>query len=149
MKNLQKIKIFNMKKYMFYSKKINLGLLFMTLAYPVFSFKNPHDLYDFSGPKTSGSWMIVNDGVVGEVFESHLSHSSDGTLLFQGNVSLDFGDVFASVRSGLKSFRSYNYDGVLILAKGDGQTYQHRLRQEEQFDGVAFFKILRQLQRNG
>ena len=40
------------KKYMFYSKKINLGLLFMTLAYPVFSFQNPLDLYDFSGPKT-------------------------------------------------------------------------------------------------
>ena len=58
------------KKYIFYSKKINLGLLFMTLAYPVFSFQNPLDLYDFSGSKTSGSWKIVNDGVVGGVSES-------------------------------------------------------------------------------
>ena len=35
--------------------------------------------------------MIVNDGVVGEVSESHLSQGSDGTLLFQGNGSLIFG----------------------------------------------------------
>ena len=86
MKNLQKIKILNMKKYMFYSKKINLSLLFMTLAYPVFSFQNPLDLYDFSGPQTSGSWVIINDGVMGGVSESQLSLSSDGTLLFQRNV---------------------------------------------------------------
>ena len=113
---------------MFYSKKINLGLLFMTLAYPVFSFQNPLDLYDFSGPKFSGSWMIVNDCVMGGVSESHLSHSSDGTLLFQQNVSLDFAGVFASVRSVFRSFKAHNYYGVLILVKGDGQTYQYRLR---------------------
>ena len=77
---------------------------------------------------------------MGGVSESHLSHSSDGTLLFQENVSLDFGGVFASVRSVFKSFKAHNYDGVLILVIGDGQTYQYRLRQEEQFDGVAFFK---------
>ena len=100
---------------MFYSKKINLGLLFMTLAYPVFSFQDPLNLYDFSGPKTSGSWMIVNDGVMGGVSESHLSLTSDGILLFQGNVSLDFGGGFASVRSVFKSFNAYNYDGILFL----------------------------------
>lgn len=125
---------------MFYSKKFNLGLLFMTLAYPVFSFQNPLDLYDFREPRTSGSWMIVNDGVMGGVSESKLSLSSDGTLLFQGNVSLDFGGGFASVRSVFKSFNAQNYNGILILVKGDGQTYQLRLRQGEQFDGVAFFQ---------
>ncbi len=85
---------------------------------------------------------------MGGVSESHLSHSSDGTLLFQGNVSLDFGGVFASVRSVFKSFKAHNYDGILILVKGEGQTYRYRLRQEEQLGGVDFFNILRQLQRN-
>ena len=79
------------EKNMVFSIKIKLSLLFMTLAYPVFSFQNPLDLYDFREPGTSGSWMIVNDGVMGGVSESQLSRSSDGTLLFQGNVSLDFG----------------------------------------------------------
>ncbi len=100
---------------MFYSKKINLGLLFMTLAYPVFSFQNPLDLYDFSGPQTSGNWMIVYDVVMGGVSECQLSLGSDETLLFQGNVSLDFGGGFASVRSVFKSFNAYNYDGILFL----------------------------------
>ena len=105
----------NMKKYMFCSKTINLGLLFMTLAYPVFSFQNPLDLYDFSGSQTSGSWMIVNDGVMGGVSESQLSLSSDEIILFHGDVSLDFGGGFASVRSVFKSFNAYNYDGILFL----------------------------------
>ena len=112
----------------------------MTHAYPVFSVQNPLDLYDFSGSQTSGSWMIVNDGVMGGVSESQLSLNSDEIILFHGNVSLDFGGGFAPMRSVFKSFNAYNYDGILILVKGDGQTYQLRLRQEEQFDGVAFFQ---------
>ena len=44
------------------------------------------------------------------------------------------------MRSVFKSFNVHNFDGILIFVKGDGQTYQHRLRQEEQFDGVAFFQ---------
>ena len=59
--------------------------------------------------------MIVYDVVMGGVSECQLSLSSDETLLFQGNVSLDFGGGFASVRSVFKSFNAYNYDGILFL----------------------------------
>ena len=59
--------------------------------------------------------MIVYDVVMGGVSECQLSLSSDETLLFQGNVSLDFGGRFASVRSVFKSFNAYNYDGILFL----------------------------------
>ena len=38
--------------------------------------------------------------------------------------------------------RSKNYDGILTIVKCNWQTYQLRLRQQEQFDGVAFFKYL-------
>ena len=112
----------------------------MTLGYPVFSFQNPLDLYDFREPRTSGGWMIVNDGVMGGVSESHISLSSDGKLLFQGKVSLNFGGGFASVRSVFRNLNAENYDGIPILVKGDGQTYQLRLRQREEFDEVAFFQ---------
>ena len=112
----------------------------MTLAYPVFSFQNPLDLYDFREPRTSGSWMIVNDRVMGGVTESQLSRSSDGTLLFQGNVSLDLWGGFASVRYIFRTLNAENYNGILINIKGDGQIYQLRLRQQEQFDGVVFFQ---------
>ncbi len=88
---------------MFQSLKIYLSILAMTFAYPAFSFQNPLDLYDFSASKSSGSWMIVNDGVMGGVSRSQLSLSSTGTLLFQGNVSLNYGGGFASVRSVFKT----------------------------------------------
>ena len=74
------------------------------------------------------------------VSESKLSHSSDGTILFQGNVFLDFSGGFASVRSIFRTLNAENYDGILILLKCDGQTYQLRLHEQEQFDGVAFFQ---------
>ena len=125
---------------MFQSLKIYLSILAMTFAYPAFSFQNPLDLYDFSASKSSGSWMIVNDGVMGGVSRSQLSLSSTGTLLFQGNVSLDYGGGFASVRSVFKTVDAGNFNGILIMVKGDGKTYQLRVRQQKQFDGVAFFQ---------
>ena len=72
---------------MFQSLKDYLSILFMIVAYPVFSFQNPLDLYDFSASETSGSWIIANDGVMGGVSRSQLSLRSTGTLLFQGSVS--------------------------------------------------------------
>ena len=51
-----------MKKFMFYSTRINLSFLFINLAYPGFSLQSLMDLYDFREPRTSGSSMIVNDG---------------------------------------------------------------------------------------
>ena len=44
------------------------------------------------------------------------------------------------MRSVYKSFNAQNYDRIQIPLKGDGQTYQLRLRQQEKFDGVAFFQ---------
>ena len=44
------------------------------------------------------------------------------------------------MRSIFRTLNAENYDGILILTKGDGQIYQLRLRQQEQFDGVVFFQ---------
>ncbi len=71
---------------MFQSLKIYLSVLAITFAYPAFSFQNSLNLYDFSASKSSGSWIIVNDVVMGGVSRSQLSLSSTGTLLFKGNI---------------------------------------------------------------
>ena len=93
-----------------------------------------------SGKHGLTNWLIVIDVVMGGVSESHLSLSSDGTLMFQGNDSVDFGGGFASVRSVFRTLNPENYDGTLILVQSDGQTFQLRRRQHEQFDGIAFFQ---------
>ena len=125
---------------MFQSLKIYLSVLAITFAYPAFSFQNPLNLYDFSASKSSGSWIIVNDVVMGGVSRSQLSLSSTGTLLFEGNISLDYGGGFASVRSVFNTLDEENLNGILIMVKGDGKTYQLLVRQQKQFDGVAFFQ---------
>ncbi|RZO47159.1 MAG: hypothetical protein EVA80_02200 [Proteobacteria bacterium] len=84
--------------------------------------------------------MIVNDVVMGGVSRSQLSLSSTGTLLFEGNISLDYGGGFASVRSVFNTLDEENLNGILIMVKGDGKTYQLLVRQQKQFDGVAFFQ---------
>ena len=44
------------------------------------------------------------------------------------------------MRSIFGTVDAENYHGILIFLKGDGQTYQLRLPQQEQFDGVAFYQ---------
>ncbi len=59
-------------------------------------------------------------------------------LLFNGNVSLDYGGGFASVRSSYENWKIGKFDGFIIKVWGDGKTYQFRCRMGNIFDGVAY-----------
>ena len=98
------------------------------------------DIYDFNSPETAGSWMIVNDGVMGGVSQSRLSLDEKGALVFEGKVSLDYGGGFASVRSIVNQLDAEKYQGIFLKIRGDGNKYQLRLRQTSRVDGAAFYQ---------
>ena len=98
------------------------------------------DIYDFNRPETSGSWMIVNDGVMGGVSQSRLSLDEQGALVFEGRVSLDYGGGFASVRLIVNQLDAQKYQGIFLKIRGDGNKYQLRLRQTSRVDGAAFYQ---------
>ena len=95
-------------------------------------------IVSFVEPINSFEWMVVNDNVMGGVSRSRVSINPDGYMLFKGNVSLEYGGGFASVRSSYENWEIGNFDGFVIKVWGDGKSYQFRCRMGNNFDGVAY-----------
>ncbi|MBD3307813.1 CIA30 family protein [candidate division KSB3 bacterium] len=89
-------------------------------------------------PEEVQRWRIINDGVMGGISQSELLMTSAGTAIFRGEVSLENSGGFASVRTMSTDFHLEGYEGLIVRLKGDGQTYQLRLRTDDAFDGIAY-----------
>ena len=81
-------------------------------------------------------WYVVNDSVMGGISNSQVLQN-DGNLVFTGNVSLANNGGFASIRT-LLDVKNQNITKIVLRVKGDGQTYQLRLRTNEYMDGAAY-----------
>lgn len=98
---------------------------------------NNEVLVEFTLPD-EGKWQAVNDGVMGGVSRSQLRVSDQATGVFTGELSLANNGGFASVRAVVGPWDLSGCDGLEIRVKGDGRTYQLRLRTDSRFDGVAY-----------
>jgi len=87
-------------------------------------------------PLSLEPWRVVNDGVMGGVSSSRMVKTENG-LRFQGELSLENNGGFASVRRVVDDDLSGS-GRVRLEVRGDGRTYQFRLRQSGRFDGVAW-----------
>ena len=116
---------------------------FVRLANPELPNSNNRELFDFSEPDRDllNAWMAVNDGVMGGVSESGLQ-IVNGRAFFRGNVSVDRGGGFASIRT--QNFNPpldlSNYQGISLKVRGSGtgQRYKLFLRPSEQWDGISY-----------
>ena len=95
-------------------------------------------LLDFEDTDKSGRWMVVNDDVMGGVSRSNVKLHSDGHLLFDGEVSTNYGGGFASVRTDYKNWEIEKYEGLILRVKGDGKTYQFRCRLGNNINQIAY-----------
>jgi hypothetical protein len=95
-------------------------------------------LLDFEDTDKSGRWMVVNDDVMGGVSRSNVKLHSDGYLLFDGEVSTNYGGGFASVRTDYKNWEIEKYEGFILRVKGDGKTYQFRCRLGNNINQIAY-----------
>jgi len=94
-------------------------------------------LMDFSdGDKTK--WSVVNDGVMGGISQSRIQRTSRETAVFAGVLSLENNGGFASVRAVVGPLDLSSYAGIEIRVRGDGRSYQLRLRTNDRFDGAAY-----------
>jgi NADH dehydrogenase [ubiquinone] 1 alpha subcomplex assembly factor 1 len=83
-----------------------------------------------------GPWQAINDGVMGGISSGRMEQSGD-ILRFEGTLSLENNGGFASVRRPIGEDLS-NATGVKLQVRGDGRTYQFRMRQDDRFDGIAW-----------
>jgi monofunctional biosynthetic peptidoglycan transglycosylase len=85
-----------------------------------------------------GGWYTINDGVMGGVSQSDIRRTDQGTGVFEGVLSLENKGGFASVRVAVERSNLATYSGIEIRVRGDGRTYQLRLRTNDSFDGIAY-----------
>jgi hypothetical protein len=83
-------------------------------------------------------WLVVNDGVMGGLSRSEFVTSADGHATFRGEMSLENNGGFASVRGYVPEGIPPGARALEIRVRGDGRTYQLRLRMGRGFDGVAY-----------
>ena len=100
-------------------------------------------LFDFVNKGKFGRWMVVNDGVMGGISRSKFSFNAEGLLIFEGEVSSDYGGGFASIRSDYENLKIGKYQGLIIKIKGDGKTYQFRCRMGNEYYQVAYRNYMR------
>lgn len=84
------------------------------------------------------AWRPVNDGVMGGLSRGAMAEAPVG-LVFEGELSLENNGGFASVRRPVDSDLS-GATRLRLKVRGDGRTYQARLRQDDRFDGIAWRK---------
>lgn len=99
-------------------------------------------LIDFQKDPNKIPWIIVNDDVMGG--HSNCSMTVSGNqAIFAGTLSLENGGGFASTRTMLKGPDLSGFCGICIRVMGDGRCYQLRLRQDSDYEGVAFRREFR------
>ena len=119
---------------------VQIKFLFVFSVFPMeIKSSNMHRLIvSFVEPINAFEWIVVNDNVMGGISRSRVSINPDGYMLFNGNVSLEYGGGFASVRSSYENWEIGNFDGFVIKVWGDGKSYQFRCRMGNNFNGVAY-----------
>ncbi len=95
------------------------------------------NLIDFTDADRS-QWYVINDGVMGGISQSVIRKTTRQTAVFAGDLSLENNGGFASVRADVGNQDLSAYSGLEIRVRGDGRTYQLRLRTNDGFDGVAY-----------
>ncbi len=105
-------------------------LLFMS------QLQQPQTIFDFNSAQNINSWRIVNDDVMGGRSSSMLSLINKKGV-FKGKVSLENNGGFAMTQLDSKINNIKNYKKIVLKIKGDGKTYQFRIK-EKRFNMYSY-----------
>ena len=94
-------------------------------------------LFDFR-VDPAADWIVVNDGVMGGLSQSSFTKPAADFASFTGDVSLRNNGGFASVRTRLAERLDPSAERLDLRVRGDGRTYQVRLRTDGNLDGIAY-----------
>lgn len=99
-------------------------------------------LYDFNPSSNASDWRVVDDVVMGGRSNGSFKVDSDGHGVFSGYVSLENNGGFSSVRHRTEAVAIGDASVVHLRVKGDGNTYQFRLkaRSSDYYSYVGKFK---------
>ncbi len=87
-------------------------------------------LFEFNKESKTDNWTVINDVVMGGRSEADFSINYEGYAVFSGQVSLENYGGFSSVRYRFESMDVIKYKKVVLKLKGDGKTYQFRIKSD-------------------
>lgn len=87
------------------------------------------EIFDFTSTSNVTNWRVVDDGVMGGKSQGNFAVNEAGHGVFSGEISLENNGGFSSVRYTFKEVVVTEYSKVCIRLKGDGKTYQFRIKQ--------------------
>ena len=85
-------------------------------------------LFNFDSKSDISNWRIVDDVVMGGRSNGAFKINDSGNGIFLGDVSLENNGGFSMVQYGFDTKKVSNYTKVCIKLKGDGKTYQFRIK---------------------
>ena len=85
-------------------------------------------IFDFNKESNLKKWTVINDAVMGGESEGDFFIDSDGNGVFEGDVSLENNGGFSSVKYKFSKMDIKNATKINIVLKGDGKSYQFRLK---------------------
>ena len=91
-------------------------------------------LIEFTDAEEIRLWTAINDDVMGGISHSRIELSPAATALFSGQLALENKGGFASIRRRADNYNLNGCTGVMLKVKGDGRTYQFRVKMDDQFD---------------
>ena len=94
-------------------------------------------LINFTEAEEGKHWIAINDGVMGGISQSRIE-LTPATGIFTGQLSLKNNGGFASIIRRAENYNLKGCSGVMLKVKGDGRTYQFRVKTDDQYDGVAY-----------
>lgn len=105
-------------------------------------FMNPITLFDFTKSTKTSDWQIVDDVVMGGVSSGRFKVDLEGNGVFYGTVSVANNGGFSSFRHQLKATDIKGFTKVNIRLKGDGKSYQFRIKEDVStyFSYITTFK---------
>lgn len=108
-----------------YKKKMNTLILIVVLMINSV-------LFDFSSNSDATRWQIVDDVVMGGRSDGSFEIDKNGHGRFSGYVSLENNGGFSSLRYSFETKNVTQYSNVKLRLKGDGKTYQFRIKSSNQ-----------------
>lgn len=95
-------------------------------------------LFDFTDPRAVDTWHAIDDRVMGGLSQSRMRADPAGHAVFEGNVSLDQGGGFASVRCEAADLGLSGAQVCVIELRGQARTFKLGLRGDARFDGLQY-----------
>jgi NADH dehydrogenase [ubiquinone] 1 alpha subcomplex assembly factor 1 len=100
----------------------------LILATCITMIQSPNIIFQFESGCSTNGWQIVDDRVMGGRSQGNFSVNSEGLGIFEGYVTTENNGGFSSLRYNFDGIKTSNYDSVVLKLRGDGKSYQFRLK---------------------